>query len=195
MTEVMLREVTTSDLPIFFEHQRDPVACEMAGFPSRDWETFLAHWTKILDDALITKMTILVDGQPAGNVVSFLQDGDREVGYWIGREYWGKGIATKALSAFLHHESTRPLYAHVEKHNGASMRVLEKCGFVYSGERRVTSREAGGEDDDVMLILGAGTNQEYASIPTSSRQSFQFARHSGTIQDAGADSDHAGGIN
>ena len=70
----------------------------------------------------------------AGNVVSWQQSGEQEVGYWLGREYWGKGIATRALSAFLDHFKTRPLYAHVAKHNRASIRVLEKCGFTITGE-------------------------------------------------------------
>lgn len=51
------------------------------------------------DDSVILK-TILFNGQVAGNIVSFVQSGEREVGYWIGKEYWGKGIATKALAAF-----------------------------------------------------------------------------------------------
>jgi RimJ/RimL family protein N-acetyltransferase len=71
----------------------------------------------------------------AGNIVTFEQDGEREVGYWIGREYWGKGIATEALSQFLDHiEVHRPLYAVVAKHNVGSIRVLKKCGFTTVGE-------------------------------------------------------------
>ena len=70
----------------------------------------------------------------AGNIVSWQQSGEQEVGYWLGREYWGKGIATRALSTFLDHVKTRPLHAHVAKHNRASIRVLEKCGFTITGE-------------------------------------------------------------
>ena len=79
-------------------------------------------------------MTILLEGQVAGSIVSFAQSGKLQVGYWIGRSYWGQGIATKALSAFLGHVKARPLYAHVAKHNIASLRVLEKCGFTICGE-------------------------------------------------------------
>ena len=132
--DVLLRDVTEGDLPLFFEHQRDPVANEMAAFPARDRDTFLAHWTKILGDAAILKKTVLVDGQVAGNVVCFEQSGERLVGYWIGRSYWGKGVATRALSLFLEHVPARPLYARVAKHNAASRRVLEKCGFTICGE-------------------------------------------------------------
>ncbi len=135
--DIVLRDVTEGDLAIFFEHQRDPVANRMADFPPRDRDAFKAHLTKILADESVTKKTILFEGRVAGNVVCFEQDGKREVGYWIGREYWGKGVATQALSVFLSHveELRRPLHAGVAKHNIASIRVLEKCGFTVIGEK------------------------------------------------------------
>jgi RimJ/RimL family protein N-acetyltransferase len=70
----------------------------------------------------------------AGNVVSFVRSGEREVGYWVGKEYWGKGVATQTLSVFLDDIETRPLYGHVARHNVASIRVLQKCGFRISGD-------------------------------------------------------------
>lgn len=127
--DVHLRNVIESDLPIFFEQQLDPDATRMAAFPSRDREAFMAHWSKIMGDETNILKTILFSGQVAGNVVSWQQDDEREIGYWLGKEYWGKGIATKALAEFLNQVITRPLYAHVAKHNIASIRVLEKCGF------------------------------------------------------------------
>ena len=77
--------------------------------------------------------TILADGQVAGNIGSWDQSGEREVGYWLGREFWGRGIATRALELFLTEVTIRPLYAHVVRHNRASRRVLEKCGFIVVG--------------------------------------------------------------
>ncbi len=68
----------------------------------------------------------------AGHIVSWEQDGRRNVGYWLGQRFWGRGIATVALSAFLEIEQTRPLYAHVARHNVGSLRVLEKCAFTAS---------------------------------------------------------------
>ena len=90
----------------------------------------MAHWrTKVLGHASAGKKTIVVDGRVAGNVVSWEQGGKRLVGYWVGKEYWGRGVATAALSGFIEHETTRPLYAYVATHNLGSIRVLEKCGF------------------------------------------------------------------
>ena len=152
---VTLRAATESDLPIFFEHQRDPEANHMAAFPARDRETFMAHWAKTLGDGSVTMRTVVVDGKVAGNVVSWDQEGRREVGYWIGREFWGKGIATRALSAFLSQETTRPLYAYVASHNVASIRVPEKCGFGIWDEETESSNEPHDEVAEVILKLEA----------------------------------------
>jgi RimJ/RimL family protein N-acetyltransferase len=129
MPIILLRDVIASDLPIFFEQQLDPIANQMAAFPARDRDAFMAHWAKIMADEANILKTILYGDQIAGNLVSWEHDGEREVGYWLGREFWGKGIATQALSLLLGQVTTRPLYAYVAKHNLASIRVLEKCGF------------------------------------------------------------------
>jgi RimJ/RimL family protein N-acetyltransferase len=154
-SDVLLREVTESDLPLFFEQQLDPEATQMAAFPARDREAFMAHWTKILGDETITKKTILFEGQVAGNIVSFEQFGERLVGYWLGKEYWGQGIATEALSAFLDQVRARPLYAHVAKHNIASIQVLEKCGFTIIGEEEGFADAGGDEVEEFILKLSA----------------------------------------
>ncbi|MGH2753937.1 MAG: GNAT family N-acetyltransferase [Actinomycetota bacterium] len=140
--EVTLREVTPADLDVFFEHQRDPEATAMAAFSARDKAAFTAHWNKILVNEIGTTRTIELGGRVAGNVVSWEQDGRRQVGYWIGKEHWGKGIATAALRRFLSHEPVRPLRAHVAKHNLGSIRVLEKCGFRKVGEETAPATES-----------------------------------------------------
>jgi RimJ/RimL family protein N-acetyltransferase len=152
-SDIRLRDVSEGDLPILFEHQLDPDATQMAAFPARDRNAFMGHWTKILADATLIKKTILVDGQVAGNIVSWEHSGEQEVGYWLGKDYWGKGVATRALAAFLGHVTMRPLYAHVAKHNIASIRVLEKCGFTICGEDTGVSNNDSDEIDEVVLKL------------------------------------------
>ena len=125
----------------------------MAAFPARNRDAFMAHQTKVLADETVIKKTILFDGQVAGNIVSWEQSGERLVSYWIGKQYWGKGIATKALSQFLGHLNTRPLYAHVAKDNIASIRVLEKCGFTISGEDKDSSVSPGEEVEEFIMKL------------------------------------------
>lgn len=127
--EVLLRDVTEADLPLFCEHQLDPVAVRMVAFRPREWSAFLTHWQRILADPAISKQSIEAGGIAVGFLIAFVRTDVLEVGYWIGREHWGRGITSRALPLFLEHERRRPLYARVAAHNRASMRVLEKCGF------------------------------------------------------------------
>ena len=106
----------------------------MADFPARDRDAFDAHWERVLADPSLYKKTIVFEGQVAGNIGSWAQDGRRLVGYWVGKEFWGKGLATQALTELIDELETRPLYAYVANTNIASIRVLEKCGFVRSDE-------------------------------------------------------------
>jgi demethylmenaquinone methyltransferase/2-methoxy-6-polyprenyl-1,4-benzoquinol methylase len=143
---LLLRDVTGSDLPVLYEQQRDPEAIRMAAVPPRDRTAFMARWREsILPDDTIVAKTVVVDGRVAGHIVCWEDEGKRLVGYWLGREFWGRGVATRALSQFLAQVPARPLHAHVAPHNRASIRVLEKCGFTISHE----------DDEDVVLELAA----------------------------------------
>lgn len=134
--QIEVRETIEADLPILFRNQADPEASAMAAFPSRDWEAFVAHQAKIDADETVLSRTIVADGEVAGGLGSWPIEDQRCIGYWIGREFWGRGIATAALRAFLELETTRPLTAYVAAHNLGSRRVLEKCGFVVVREQR-----------------------------------------------------------
>ena len=131
---VVLREVVESDLPIFFEHQRDSEAAQMAAFASRDHDAFMKHWAKLRREPSNIIRTIVCDGQVAGNIGSWVAEKRRLIGYWIGRESWGRGVATAAVAAFIAEVKDRPLHAFVARHNVGSIRVLEKCAFVPSPE-------------------------------------------------------------
>ena len=151
-TDVKLRDVEPSDLPVFYEHQLDVEATAMAAFPSRDHAAFDAHWaTNVLGNPAAITQTILVDSQVAGWVGSWPHDTARLVGYWIGKEHWGKGVATRAFTAFVHLVTERPLRAHVAEHNVGSIRVLEKCGF--SLEREESVEEAGAAVVELVFVL------------------------------------------
>ena len=150
---MILRQVVDADLAIFFEHQRDPKAVHMAAFPSRDHDPFTVHWAKLRCDHSNITRTIVCDGQVAGYIGSWVADGRRLVGYWIGREFWGRGIATAALAAFVAEVKERPLHAFVAEHNVRSIRVLKKCEFVPSPEH---DPSIAGEDGvrEVLYALG-----------------------------------------
>ena len=149
---VTLRAVAEADLPIFYEQQLVPEATQMAAFPSRTREAFMTHWSKIMVNKNGIIKTILFDGHVAGNILSWEQSDKWEVGYWLGKEFWGKGIATKALAEFLDIVKIRPLFAHVVKHNIGSQRVLQKCGFVIAGEDKF-AEENGMKIEELILKL------------------------------------------
>lgn len=151
--EILLREAVEEDLPVFYAHQIDADAVEMAAHLPRDYEAFQLHWTDLLAKNAVVKKTILVDQRVTGYVISFVYFGVREVGFWIGKEYWGQGIATRALSKLLEQVPLRPLRASAAKHNRGSLRVLEKCGFRIVGEDRAFSNMGGRVVEGIVLNL------------------------------------------
>jgi RimJ/RimL family protein N-acetyltransferase len=149
----VLRDVVETDLPVFYDHQREPEATRMALFPARDRDTFDAHWRRLLVNDEVTKKTIVHEGKVAGNVLSWEQDGRRLVGYWIGKEFWGKGLATKALSELIDEVKARPLHAWVATSNIGSIRVLEKSGFVATDSRSEFDDAMGEQVDELLFEL------------------------------------------
>lgn len=141
--DVHLRQVEDGDLDTLFEHQADPGAVQVAAFPARDREKFTAHWARIRGNEGVVTRTVVADGAVAGNILSWDDDGRQFLGYWIGREWWGRGVATRALALLVDEVRVRPLHAHVVAHNTGSIRVLEKCGF-----RRDRALEEPGPSDD-----------------------------------------------
>ena len=155
-SDILLRAVTDSDLPIFFEQQLDKDANFMAAFTAKDpadHTAFSAHWAKIMADKGITIRTILLDGKVAGNILSHAWFGDLEVSYWLGKDHWDQGVATCALQAFLKIVKTRPLYGRVAKDNFGSKRVLEKNGFKIVGEGLGFANGRGTEVEEWVLKL------------------------------------------
>lgn len=148
---MMLRDVVDADLMTLFEHQRDPEACAMAGFASRDQDAFLAHWrNNVLANPRSTARTVLLDGHVAGYVSSWEVEGDCFIAYWFGREYWGSGLARAAVREYLRaHEPRRPVYADVIPSNMRSIRLLERCGFRRLNDSLLTN----GEIDELRFEL------------------------------------------
>lgn len=151
---VALREVEPADLPLFFAHQAEPEAVAMAAFSPRDRQEFDAHWSKLTRDPAVIARTILVGGAVAGYLTCFPSDGEQRVGYWLGRGFWGQGVATAALASFVRRETQRPLHARVARHNIASLRVLAKCGFVVD-RNEPPAPDGDGVEELVMVLRGA----------------------------------------
>ncbi|MBI4346924.1 MAG: GNAT family N-acetyltransferase [Elusimicrobia bacterium] len=151
-SELRLREVQDADLETFFAFHSDPEANRMVGFVARPRASFFEHWAKASADPAVRRRSILSGGRLAGYVGSFNRGDDREVCYWLGREFWGKGLATRALVEFLKGERSRPLYARVADRNPASVRVVEKAGFSRVRPDRYVN-EAGEAIDEFVFRL------------------------------------------
>ena len=152
---VRLRSVEDRDVEVFFEHQADPQAVEMAAFPARDRDQFEAHWAKVRGDDTLVVRTIVVDGVVAGNIGSWPDNGQQLLGYWVGREFWGRGVATQALALLVDEVSIRPLCAHVVMHNVGSIRVLEKCGFRRDLLEEAKARTSDDGIEELIYVLDA----------------------------------------
>jgi len=153
---ITLRDVTDTDLPIFFDLQRDLTYNHLAAFTQKDPDdraAFDAHWKKILANPENKNQTIVFEGQVAGHIASFVRGGDREVTYGIARHLWGRGLATEALRALLAVVTDRPLHARAAKDNVGSLRVLAKCGFEVIGEEIGFANARGQEIEELVLRL------------------------------------------
>jgi RimJ/RimL family protein N-acetyltransferase len=124
--QLVLREIEDRDLGVLFEYSRDHDAIRMAAFTSPE----------------------------ADDRTTFERRWARLRSDGIGRDDWGRGIATRALQEFLQLEVTRPLYARAASDNAASIRVLTKCGFLVVGEGREFAHGRNEETDEVVLRLG-----------------------------------------
>lgn len=153
---VQLRDLRDADLDVLFAQQQDHEANHMAAFVNRDPSdraAFDAHWAKIRADETVTIQAIDCDGELAGSVLSFEMLGDLEVSYWLGREFWGRGVATAALAAFLAYQTRRPLHARVAVDNHGSVRVLEKCGFQVVGKETGFAKYRGQDVEEFVMKL------------------------------------------
>ncbi len=136
---IALQPTTTADLESLFVFQLDEEAIHQAAFTPlhpHDKEAYLAKYTRLLSDPSINMHTIRVGGAIVGSIAKFEMEGDAEITYWLDRRFWGQGIASAALRAFLDLETTRPLFGRTAYDNTGSQRVLEKAGFQKTGTDR-----------------------------------------------------------
>jgi len=153
---VRLRAVESSDIEVLVQHMQDPEAQRMAVFVAEDWsepQGIIDHWNRVLANPDILTRSIELDGELVGHLATWVQDGEREVTYWIDRSQWGKGIATQALALFLNEVRDRPIFARCVADNSGSIRVLQKCGFQQVGSERFFARIRSAEVEERVFRL------------------------------------------
>ena len=134
--DIKLRPTEISDLNNLFQFQLDKEGGYLAAFMPKDptdKSAYINKQTKLLNDPTVNNQTIIFDNTIVGSIAKFVMEGDTEITYWIDRKFWGQGIATTALNAFLKIELTRPIYGRVAFDNLGSQKVLKKCGFIKIG--------------------------------------------------------------
>lgn len=150
---IRIRNVEPADLPQLFQMQLDGESNRVAATIPWSADAFESRWADNLRDPSVTAKAILLDGVLVGNVVCFGRDGQTNVGYWISRKHWGKGIATQALRLLLVEVAIRPLHACAATSNVASLRVLQKCGFVVERVQLSPGTDRYLECEETVLVL------------------------------------------
>lgn len=153
---IKLKDTKPGDLEVLFDFQTDAEANYLAAFTSgnpEDKTAYIEKWTKIISDTDKINKTIFFEDEIAGIIGKFELKGKPEITYWIGKKFWGKGIATEALRLLLEIVKTRPIYAGAAFDNFGSRRVLEKCGFEKIGTDKGFANARGEEIEEILYEL------------------------------------------
>jgi ribosomal-protein-alanine N-acetyltransferase len=148
-----LKKTSEEELEILFEFQLDKDANYMAAFTARNYqdkEAYMDKFRRLLKDPTVNNFTIYEKGEIAGSIAKFERDGQAEITYWLGKDFWKKGIAKNAIKEFLNIETTRPLHAAVAFNNVPSIRLLEGAGFKKTREGKGFANARG---EDVVELL------------------------------------------
>jgi RimJ/RimL family protein N-acetyltransferase len=161
-----LRSYLASDVASLVRHADNPRVAENLRdrFPHPYTEDDAYEWLAVaLKQDPETNFAIAVDGELVGTIG--LEVGDdvyshsAEIGYWLGEDYWGRGIATEAVRALTDWAFTSlgllRVYALVFESNPASVRVLEKAGFALEGRMRSAVVKRGRVMDQMILSVVA----------------------------------------
>ena len=141
-----LRPVEDTDRDVVFGMMRDPEAVRMAAFTAADPDDrvpFKAHLAKLRFSPDFSNFGIVLDDRLVGTAGAFSIKGDRAITYWVGRAFWGRGIASQALYLLARTAPTRPLTAQAASSNARSIAVLKKNGFVKTGWETSFAQAAG----------------------------------------------------
>ncbi len=186
---VMLRPVQREDLEILFRQVNEPEGMRMVGSvrdSHTDRDAYMARWETIFANAKVIPRAIVLPGGDgrdggdgrggsgggeviAGSIACFERVAEPsrpcrilpgpEIGYWLGRAFWGQGIASEAVRLFLGEVTTRPLFARAASDNVGSIRVLEKAGFMEIGREMffANMRGADGKGEEIeetLMVVG-----------------------------------------
>lgn len=162
-----------SDVEALFRYASDPEVGARAGWPPHtDREGSLAVIRNVFSNDHTWAMELKETGEavgcmgyyPCGESNIEIGENDAEVGYWLGRPYWGQGLCTEALRGMIgycfNQKGFRTLWGDFFEDNPASGRVMEKCGFRDTGKYNVLSHlYRGGERPVKIMRLDRSENK------------------------------------
>ncbi len=160
-THCLLRRWSADDAEAVAKHANDKGVAENLrdAFPHpytlADAEGFLERVLGVENPSLLC---IEIDGEAAGGIgVKLLSDVERvgaEMGYWLGRSFWGRGVVTEAVTLstpfFMEAFKLTRVFALPFTHNAPSIRVLEKSGYTLEGRLRKSAIKDGVIHDQFM---------------------------------------------
>lgn len=156
---IHIQPTRESDLLPLFVQQSDPEANVMAAFTVADpydEKAFVLKWTSVLHNPEIIMKSIFWADTLVGSVLVYRMDGEPQLSYWIGKQWWGKGIATQAVRQLLEAFTERPLFASAAEDNAGSRAVLVKCGFQSLRTETGYANARGAEIAEVIYQLSRG---------------------------------------
>ena len=141
LSKCVVRPMQFSDAVALAKHGNNPKVAINTSLPSPMSIDTAQQWLKIrLEQSSRLFCAIEVDGAVGAISLIFQSEPKHhsaEIGYWLGEEYWNKGIMTEAVQALTEYgfseRNLSRIYAHVFSWNTASMRVLEKGGYQREG--------------------------------------------------------------
>ncbi len=121
----------------------------------RDAENFTAHWRRILADTdIVVKVILRRRKHWPGQITCFPLDDKHFVGYWLGQAFWGRASRRELWNFFSKKSRAAPCtYAHAATSNAASIRVLQKCGFVLQKIELAPADARNLECEEALLVL------------------------------------------
>lgn len=166
---IKLRRWRDSDAEALFKYASDPDVGPRAGWPAhRTVEESLEIIRTVFHNDCTWAIVLKETDEPIGTMGYFTKDtsnipigdNDCEVGYWVGKPYWNRGICTEALRLMLDYcintMHFRQIWADHFTGNPASGRVMEKCGFHDTGLLNRCSKLIGGDKDMVRIYRTDG---------------------------------------
>ena len=161
---LLLRRWTEQDAAALFKYASDPDVGPRAGWPAhRSVEESREVISRYFDNDCTWAIVLKATGEPIGCIGYYMHDmsniaigkDDCEVGYWVGKPHWNKGIGTEALRLLLDYclrvKHFENIWADHFVGNPASGRVMQKCGFHDTGRLNRCSQLVGGDKDMVRV--------------------------------------------